>query len=293
MPIADWTVPFNLTSSVYSGSLLPFNTQTTTGIYLLHPQECHLANAVRMNKTHVPQADGDILHRRFVAGMEMSLTVQLWETIGNPACGATLQTMTDTFLGYAYGLLNAGDNQGRISWTPAGQSVRMLDDIRLMTYPEEKQEEGGPLSLSMIIDCNLPYSQNLTQSTPSLTGGTGTVTNAGNRPSYPVWQIYGPYSAFTLTNTTVTPNVAFSWSEAQPGAGAALLVNEYIEIDTFNNTATKVVPGPTLSNVEAGIVMTSSEFFQIPPGANAITVGYTGGGAGNNSSQALINAAWA
>jgi hypothetical protein len=299
MPLADWTVPFLLTSADYSASMLSINTQTANGLYLLRPEGCSLVNQVRSSKEMVPQEDGAILHRRFAAGMEMTLAIQLWETNEKIACDTLLQTMLDTLMGYLYGLLNADDNEGRIQWLPDGNSsaassYRMLDDIRLASYPAESQQPGSPYEITVTVDCELPYAEDATQASPSLSGGSGTITNYGNRPLYPVWKLYGPFAKVTLTNTTPAPDTQFIWDEALPGAGAALTNAEYLEIDTFRNTVTKFAAGPVLSNAAAGIDMVNSEFFLIPPGANAITVAYTSGNAtNNNSSVALINSAFA
>lgn len=285
MPIADWTVPFDLTSAVYSATLLPINQLTTfasgTGIYLLRQDGCSLNASVRATKDNVPQADGSILHCRFLTGMEMNLAVQMWESTDYPACDALLQDMTDELMGYLYGLLNAGDNEGRISWTPAGQSVRMLDDIRLFTYPSESFP-GGVNELAFTLDCALPYAENLTQLSPSIPGA---VVNSGNRPTYPVWKIYGPYTSFTLTNTTT--NESFSYNGALPGA-MSITGGDYIEINTFNNTAYR---NGNQQNVKPGIDMLASDFFSINPGSNTITLAYSGGVGG--ASVGLINAAWA
>ena len=299
MPLADWSVPFELTSSVYSGSMLSINSQTVNGLYLLRPEGCSLVNQVRSTKEMVPQSDGAILHRRFAAGMEMTLAIQLWEDTTKIACDTVLQEMLDTLMGYLYALLNAADNEGRIQWLPDGNSsaassYRMLDDIRLASYPVESQQPGSPYEITVTFDCELPYSEDATQVSQSLTGGTGTITNYGNRPLFPVWKIYGPFAAVTITNTTDPDAPQFVWDESLPGAGASLTNAEYLEIDTFRNTVTKVAAGPVLSNGAAGIDMLNSEFFSILPGSNAITVSYTGGNTtNNNSSLALINSSFA
>lgn len=300
MPLADWSVPFTLTSSAYSPTPLTFNTPfafpSGTGIYFLRADGCSLNNQVRQTKDFVPQADGAILHRRFVAGMEMTLAIQMWESDSQVACDTLLQEMVDELMGYLYGLLNAGDNEGRISWVPEGGSSatstsRMLDDIRLLTYPVESNQSAA-YEVGFTVDCALPYAEDLTQLAPSIAGGGGTVVNNGNRPTYPVWQIYngsGANLAFTLTNTTTGDS--FSFNDALPGC-ANIASGEYVEIDTFRNSVTKVAAGPTLSNVAAGVVMTTSDFFSIPPGSNAITLTASTGSIGG-SSVALINSAFA
>jgi hypothetical protein len=285
MPLPDWSVPFSLTSAQYSPTPLAFNTPVSfasgTGTYFLRADGCSLANQVRQTKDFVPQADGAILHRRFVAGMEMTLAIQMWESDSQVACDTLLQEMTDALMGYLYGLLNAGDNEGRISWVPEGGSSatstsRMLDDIRLLTYPAESNQTAA-YEVAFTVDCAKPYAEDLTQLAPVVGGA---VVNNGNRPTYPVWQITA--SAFTLTNTTTGDS--FSFDDSLPGCpnvGAG-----YVEIDTFRNSVTIVTAGPTLSNGAAGVVMTTSDFFLLVPGTNTITLS-SGTGIG------LINSAFA
>ena len=133
-----------------------------------------------------------------------------------------------------------------------------------------------------------------TQDPPSI---PGPVVNYGNRPTYPVWQIWGQFETFTLTNTSTGEEM--SWSGALPGAlpptyaGGTTEVQsgDYLEISTFDNTVTLVEPGgvpPTLSNATAGLLMDSSVFFSLLPGTNVITLTYAG-----SSANGLINAAWA
>ena len=301
MPLADWSVPFTLTSAVYSATPLDINTPVVftagTGIFLLRPDGCTLTNQVRQTKDFVPQADGAILHRRFTGGMEMNLAIQLWENDTQIACDTLLQEMLDDLMGYLYNLINAGDNEGRISWVPSGGSStastgRMLDDIRLLSYPAESQQPASPYEIAVTVDCALPYAEDLTQATPGISGGGGTVINYGNRPSYPVWQVYnasGANLAFTLTNTTTGDS--FSFDDTLPGC-ADIASGQYVEIDTFRNSVTKVAAGPVLSNVAAGVVMTTSDFFSIPPGSNTITLVATTGSIGG-SSRCLINSAFA
>jgi hypothetical protein len=308
---ADWTVPFKLTSKVFTNNPtpggytepdpLPLNTALTfasgPGIYLLRQDGCSLTNQVRATKENAPQEDGAILHCRFVAGMEMALSVQMWQDTSQIACDTLLQEMVDTLDGYLYGLLNAGDNEGRIAWAPVGgasgapgsNGYRMLDDIRLLSYPDERQPAGAPLEVTFTIDCELPYAEDETQLEPALAEGSNTVTNYGNRPTYPVWKLDGAFIARTLTNSTTGDSFSFNCllPGALPGGALSVAANEYIEIDTFRNTVTLVKPGPLLYNVAAGIEMESSTFGSLLPGDNTIVLvgpGATGTG--------LVNAAW-
>ena len=309
MAITDWTVPFLLRSRVYTNSPspggvsdnpLPINSIVTfpsgTGYYLLREDGCSLVNQVRSTKEFVPQADGSILHCRFVAGMEMTLAIQMWQDAHTLACDTLLKEMVDTLNGYLYGLLNAGDNDGRIDWLPSGNSsvgssYRMLEDIRLLTYPAESHQTGSPYEVTVTLDTEWPYAVDETQLAPTFVGGSGTITNYGNRPTYPVWKIYGPYDGFVITN--LTTGDTFSYDSLQPSA-PNIGVNDYIEIGTFKNTSFKNGSG---ANCDPGIVMATSDFFTIPPGTNSISVVYTGAvnvpdPVNNDSTTALINAAW-
>ena len=289
MPLADWTVPFTLTSSVYSATTLSLNTPVVftagTGTFFLRGEGCSLTNQVRQTKEFVPQEDGSILHRRYVAGMEMGLAVQLWQDTETIACDTLQQEMLDSLMGYAYGLLNAGDNQGRVSWVPSGGSSvvsgsRMLDDIRLLSYPVESQQPGSPYEVAFTVDCALPYAEDLTQSTIALDDVGVTVTNYGNRPVYPVWQLTGPFSQQSLTN--MTNGDVFYYDDTFPGA-PVIGPNEYIEIDTFRNTAYLNGSG---ANCKPGINMELSDFFSIPPGSHTIVLsdpGSTGTALWNNA----------
>lgn len=303
MPIADWTVPFTLVSTPYTNyptpggvsvNPLPINTVVTfpsgTGYYFLRSDGCSLSNTVRQTKDYVPQADGAILHRRFTGGMEMNLAIQLWQNTTDIACDELLQEMLDTLMGYLYGLINAGDNQGRIRWAPVGgtstnpssNGIRMLDDIRLLSYPTSSQERGGPVEVSVIVDCARPYAEDETQLNPTVP--TDPIINYGNRPTFPVWQIYSPLTnlQFTLTNTT--NGDSFTFDDTLPGCPNVGIGN-YIEIDTFRNTVYKNGSG---ANMKPGIDMTNSDFFTIPPGTHTITCPGV-----SASSKCLINAAWA
>lgn len=288
--IPDWTVPFELRSSVFAGAVtLPFNTQTARGIYLLRPDGCSLENVVRLTKEYAPQQDGAILHRRFVGGMQMNLAVQLWENERDVACGDLLQEMSDNLGGYLYGLLNAGDNEGRIVWSPAGGSSvsstrRMLDDIRLFTYPVPITNPDTAVEIPVAFDCSLPYAEDETQLGPSIPGA---VVNNGNRPTYPVWKLFGAFSSVTMTATFPdTTTAEWTYDGTLPGA-STIGGGDYIEIDTFRNTLYKNGAG---ANLKPGMVMTSSKFFTLPPGSTTIGVTYSGGAGG--ASVGLINAAF-
>lgn len=281
--IADWTVPFTLTSALYSVTPLQINQEIPDfGFFFLRQDGCQLRNNVRFQKNDMPQADGAILHRRFTGGMEMDLVFQLWQTTEAIACDDVQQAMLDMLMGYLYNLINAGDNQGRISWTPQGQNPRMLDDIRLMSYPAVSTLPGAlGIEIAVTVDCALPYEEDLT---PAGIGAnplsaSAAFVNAGNRPTYPVLKIFSDF--FTLTNTTTGAQLVYDGTLP----GAAPLAGGYIEFNMFRNTA---YLNGNQDNMKPGIVVQSSDFFVLNPGSNTIT--YTGG---TDGSTIEYNSAWA
>lgn len=301
MPITDWTVPFDLTSWVWTDGVdtpLPLNQAVTftngVGVYRLKMDACSLTNVVRQTKDFVPQGQGAILHRRWVGGMEMLLTVQMWELGDKIACDALLQEMCDEISGYLFGLLNAVDNEGRISWNPVGGSSaistsRMLDNLRLLSYPSVSQGPGAPLEMAFSVDTEYPYAEDLTQTrTPIADGTTVVITNLGTEPTFPVFQVNRlnnvtdpvACSVFTIQNLTTGEN--FLWIGNVPGS-QQISGGSYGEIDSFGNTMFEDGNG---ANLTPGIDFVSSEFPVLEPGANSITIS-------GADMDVLWNSAWA
>jgi hypothetical protein len=301
MPITDWTVPFDLTSWVWTDAVdtpLPLNQEVTftngVGVYRLRMDACALNNVVRQTKDFVPQGQGAILHRRWVGGMEMSLTVQMWERGDKIACDELLQEMTDELSGYLFGLLNAVDNEGRIAWTPVGGSStistrRMLDNLRLLSYPTTSQSPGAPFEMVFSLDTEYPYALDLTQTTtPVADGATVVITNLGTEPTYPVFKVnqlatvVDPVacSVFTIQNLTTGQN--FFWLGNVPGSQQIPGLS-YAEIDTFGETMFMNGNG---ANLTPGIDFVYTEFPFLEPGANSITISGT-------DMDVLWNSAWA
>jgi len=276
MPIADWTVPMILTTPY--GTIDLNGTLVGGGAYLLRPDGCKMGVGVRSTKDDVPQADGSILHHRFLTGTEMVLAIQLWADKGDslPACDAQLQGLLDDLLGAMRSLLNAGDNAGRISWTPAGQNARMLDDIRLAGYPLEAiVDTSAGMELTVLIDTEYPYSQDLTQTRTGIADGATTViTNGGTAAYYPVFQANrlngvtsgSSCSGFTLQN--LTTGIDFVYDSTLPGA-IAIAGGSYGEIDTFRNS---IFRNGNLTNLKAGVDELASDYFLLETGANSIKI---------------------
>ncbi len=266
--IPSWDAPtaFSLTNP-YNGSM-SFNTQTAQGLYLLDRAGCKFKIAVRSTTDNVPQSDGAILHHRFLTGTQIDLSFILMEDFETVACDDLLTTMLDELSGAFRSLLNAGDNEGRLIWTAAGQSDRrMLDDCRLLVYPDF--EAGGNLPVvTVTIDSQYPYAQNITEATPNsvANGATETLDNYGTADYFPVFQVQGPTSAFVLEN--LSTGVQFEYNSGLPGA-APIGGGDYAEIDTFRNT---IFLNGSGANLKAGVVQLDSDYFALLAGENDITI---------------------
>lgn len=278
--VPSWDAPtqFDLTNP-YSGTL-SFNVQTASGLYLLVNDGCDFQESVRSTVDNVPQADGAILHPRFLTGTQMPLKIGLWQDADTIACDDLLVEMLDTLSGAFRSLLNAGDNEGRLAWEIAGGNERMLDDVRLLVYPSF--QPGPPPTFTVTIDSGYPYAQDLNQTrTPCADGATATINNTGSADYMPVFQVNrlngapagaAPVSAFTIDN--LTTGEQFVYDDSLPGA-AAIAANRYAEITTFANTVyqstTAIGPGDG-RNLKAGVDELNSEYFALRIGSNDIEI---------------------
>lgn len=227
--------------------------------YRLLPDGCFMGADLRIERDNIPQADGEIFHRRFEQGQECRLTMELWvgnESDAKPACGADLVRMMDNLNRWCRALLNAGDDEGRLRWTPTGEVTRMLDDIRLLDkVVVQAPADGRGTIVTFAVDTARPYAQDYAQTVTTL---GATVDNVGSAPYWPVFKISGG-GPFNLTNVTYGYDIQFT----EPiGAG-------YIEIDTFRNTMYQNGAG---ANRLPGLDIRNSDFWAINPGSNVITL---------------------
>lgn len=260
--VANWASPyqFDLTNP-YNGTM-SFNVQTASGLYLLDQSKCKFRVGVRSTKSNVPQSNGSILHTRFLSGAEMDLSIQLWEENDKIACDTVLQNMLDDLSGALLSLLNAGDNEGRLAWEVAGGNERMLDDIRLLVYPDAEVLDSGLTVVTCTIDSKYAYAEDLTQQLTTITsGGSQVLTNTGTSETFPVYKVKGTFSSFTLTNTTTGESLVYS--------GTTITSPDYVEFDSFNNTA--FLNGNSTDELPS-LDITSSLFPVLGTGANTVTI---------------------
>ena len=259
----EWEGPMTLTSPYGNLAL----NAASGDRYLLIPQSCDMGAALRVTKDPIPQADGSILHRRFEEGYEARLALQLWRD-DHIACDSEMRSMLDTLNKHVRGLLNAGDNQGRLVWSPSGAVNRMLDDVRLLERLVASVGEGGVTICTFAIDTQFPYAQDEAQTTTTfLDGISAPLNNTGSVAYYPVWQVQGPFSTFIFSNLTTGEDFVYS-GQAVPGAS-------YAEVDTFRNTIYLITGGVPTDNLKSSVVVTSSDFWPLEPGTQTLEINDT------------------
>lgn len=268
MSVTDWMVPFTL--SVNGGTLL-FNQEVLfdngTGIYLLIPDNCSMEIPLRFTDDNLPQSDGEQLGSRFFQGARMTLTVQLWASTEQPACDALLCEMTDTLA--AFGRVCACSDTSRVYWTPDCADQRMLRDC-MLSEPLQWTQAGVAAQASFQVKSPFPYAWTAAETVTALADGVATnVVNGGSADFWPVVKVYGPTSAFTLKNWTVSPGPMYlDYDASRPGA-IAIPGGSYAEFDMFANT---VYLDGDQNNLLPGIGMAVSDFWPLVIGNNLLQV---------------------
>lgn len=284
-PVPDWTQQFRLTNpytTAQGDDWLYFNTQTASGIYLLDQKACAVNFDVRSTKLDVPQGDGAILPERFLTGAVADLSVQLWENSNVPACDELLQAMLDDLTGAVRSLLNAGDNEGRLSWTLPDNTDRMVDDARLLTYPRFTMDGPTPVVV-FTLDSQYPYAVTEADTyTNCLDGIETTITNGGTADYYGVFQVnrtrvgsswvVGGTAVHSFTIQNLTTGLDFNFDDTLASA-PEISANHFGEIDCFRNTMYEMdVAADPGTDLTPSIIQTDSEYFQLVMGENRIKI---------------------
>lgn len=303
--IAEWEVQFVLETQLGN---LPFNqpldTDDTLRWFQLVPGKCNAVLPVRSTDDDVPQGDGKISHRRWRSGYQAHLAVVplIWggdpDNTAEPACGADLVAMLDILGLHLNELIRTGQIGGpgaRLVWTPSGAPDRMFDRVQLLaTSPLDAA--GGDLGGALVefdIDSAFPYYIRASETDTTIAdGATATITNEGNTDYFPVFQIFGGFTGFTLVNHSVQDSdgndIELVYDSTLPGA-AVVAAGDYIEIEFFRETA---YLNGHFSNRKAGIDWRQSDFFPLVPGDNNVEVNFTGP-SGTPHALCKSNGAWA
>lgn len=268
--IYEWDGPFLLTTPF---GFLDINEEDGSGNpvfprYQWAPVSCSVGWQSRLTRSEVPAADGSILGKGFASGVEAQLVLEPWETAEQPACGALLTEMMDELRGHLFALLKDTQGVGRMTWTPTGYNTRMIDDIQLGPIDNPKIIDNVRTQQEFTLDSPFPYTMQELQQEEIINNTTGAIGMSGTAWFMPVIKVYGPFSTFSISHDDL--GVVIEYDDSLPGA-PTIGANDYLEIDTFRNVATKVAPGPVLSDGIAGIYLNSSDFFPLVPGLNNIT----------------------
>lgn len=272
--IIDWSLPFRLETP--DGTLY-FNSADGVGPFLV-ADSCVAQYSVRSSKDNIPQADGSILHRKFKTGYEIGLTLALYKTDGQVACGDDVTVMGDEIDGLLSSLLNPPDQLGRLVWTPSGGTARMFNEVALSQAPISQQPENAPIRVVFALETQFPYAMEEAEQDETTPPGTTVISVPGNTPTWPVLRVQGGGGG---VNNFIISNVDLGM--ALDYDGATIPAGQYLEINMFNNTAFLNGDG---ANYIAGFDPTASDFFPLLPGDNQIDINTA-------SVDWLINGAWA
>jgi hypothetical protein len=300
--IGDWTVPFVLQTQFGN---LPINQPLGTvdsRRFQLAPTKCNAVLPVRSTDDDVPQGDGKISHRRWRSGYQAHLAIEPLQAYdggdGDPACDEILVEMLDLLGLHLNELVRSGQVGGagaRLSFSPTGFADRMFDRLQLLavTPPSQEGELGGTL-VEFDVDSAFPYYIEAAETdTPIADGATETITNVGNTDYFPVFEVYGPYTGFTLTNHSVQDldgvDLQLVYDSTLPG-GQAVSAGEWIEFEFFRETAyANSAPRQRKGSIDWRV----SDFFPLVPGDNLVELALIGGGGSSSYALCKSNGAWA
>jgi hypothetical protein len=232
-----------------------------------------------------PQRDGLIVHPFYDAGRIITITGLILPT-SNVTQGRNLQDRLKAVCNSIKRL------DGRYIFTPTGSVTRFLT-VRLndaVQITNESSMGGNALGATSIKRFTITliagdpgvYTYAETDTTIA-SGASASITNAGNVATRKVVaQVFGPYTAFRLTNATTNEYLAFS--------GVSITAGHYIEIVMGDETAYKDGTG---ANQLGFLDVANSDFFGLNVGGNTIVFDHVTGGGGTTHVLFKHNSGWA
>lgn len=257
----EWTQPARIVSPF--GTLLFNAAETANGErYLLDQSRCRVVRGLRVTTDPVPQGDGEIFHRRFTDGIELTLSVQLWKG-SKPACDGDARLMYEALAHHLSTMLN---DDGRFYWQPEGWGdERMLYNARWLSPTSLEYGELGLISVEFTLDSPLPYFLDKTQRIVTVpNGATVNVPMVGNADFWPVLKAQGAFTSFLVANGNTSEGI--SYDGARPGA-IGVGAGSFAELDMFRNT---IYLNGTGASMKAGVDPLLSDYFYLQPGDNFI-----------------------
>jgi hypothetical protein len=270
--IIEWDQPSYLNTLV--GQLLVNQPIAGLGSFMAVPSKCSVRRSLRVTSDSIPQGDGQILHRRFSNGIELTLVLELWKTVdpdpalGEPACGTDLRLMLEHLGLYLQAVLNGA---GQWYWQPSGVSgFRMLDAVRWLV-DVSRELDSRRTTVTFTIDSPFPCFQDALQQSGSDTligdGGSAILTNAGNHEAYPIIEVLSGTAAFTIINNSLVDQNGDPVQIRYDGTG--IVAPDFAEIDVFRNT---IYLNGNEANLKAGIDAEETDFFVLRPGDNDVEI---------------------
>lgn len=247
-------------------------------LYLVRPDGYEIVpGKYRAVIDSISQADGASLQEPLIDGMVATLKIEFWTVdrgseIGDraPACGEDVRLMNEELMGVLNSLRQWSSDPNtmqRYLWTPTGLgSDRMLNNVLLAAWPVPTHD---PPIVAQTIKLGTPFPYAIAAGETTLTitaGGSATVTNNGNAPTYPVFRAKGTTSAFTITNGATALEI--SYDSSRPGA---VTINnpDYGEILCFQGT---IFLNGNGADLVAGFDPNVTDLFPFIPGAQTVSV---------------------
>ncbi len=204
---------------------------------------------IRTPISNRPQAHGAIHHVQFFGARTFTIEGVILQNTTTD-----LQLSENALKGHWYA--SVADSRlpnARFAFTPKGESERFVtfkpsDELTISgTHVKEFQ---------MPVVAVDPTIYTMTQ----FTSGGGTLVNAGDAPSWPVFKVYG--GSVTITNSAYSPSRSIVMSGAPAGGG-------YVEINPFTGTAYLNGDG---ANMAPYIDWSATSFWPLMPGSNPVSV---------------------
>lgn len=193
----------------------------------------------------VSQDDGSSMQEPYIDGLVATFRVDLMQCVNGdlntarPACLSMLRYMNETLMGVlnSLRLWTADPNtMQRFIWTPSGGVARrMLTNALLAAWPAVTVGTD-PAQVSYVVKIGTPLPGAISEDqtdTPITDGGSALIDTVGNANTYPVFQVQGPTSGFTITNETT--GATFVYDASRVG-GVAIGGGDYAEIAAFQGS---------------------------------------------------------
>jgi hypothetical protein len=285
VPNIEWDVAMSLHTP---GGNVDINT-TTGRRYIVQSDTYKIVPGLRLTDDNISQQDGSVPHPRYKTGMVATMRLAFYvnadadtetqspDSQSMPACATDLREMYEALSGALDSIKKFTAAEQRYIWTPSGYADdRMLDQIIVAAWFEPQYDlDGTEASVTFAIETPFPYALDLTQQSTEVFNGSGagtTVTQNGNTGFWPVIEVPGFATDFTITNYNDLDDEgnpkAIVFDSSLPG-GLPIPGGHFAEIDCFRGTIFEDGDG---ANLIGSLDPTATDFWQLQPGPNLISI---------------------